>query len=127
MGGQGGDGDKPLHGDPYGGIHRDGEEDLGDGQQDGDEVGVGEEQVGGGDHGEAEGQVGQQDGGGVGDEEQRQQGPEYRLQLQVLLLQHHQGQEVPWTHQHTLIYAVPCKCKIKTAVLQYQVCWNVEC
>ena len=100
MGGQGGDGDKPLHGDPYGGIHRDGEEDLGDGQQHGDEVGVGEEQVGGGDHGEAEGQVGQQDGGRVGDEEQRQQRPEFRLQLQLPLLQHHQGQEVTWTHQH---------------------------
>ena len=92
--GVGGDGDEPLHGHPDGGVDRDGEEDLGDGQQDGDEVGVGEEEVGGGDHGEAEGQVGQQDGGGVGDEKQRQQGPEYRLQLQVLLLQHHQRQEV---------------------------------
>lgn len=100
MRGVGGDRDEPLHGDTDGGVDRDGEEDLGDGQQDGDEVGVGEEEVGGGDPGEAEGQAGQQDGGGVGDEEQRQQGPEYRLQLQVPLLQHHQGQEVTCTHQH---------------------------
>ena len=65
------DRDKPLDGDPDGGVHRDGEEDLGDGEQDWDEVGVGEQGVSGGHHGEAEHDVGQQDAGGIGNQQQR--------------------------------------------------------
>ena len=89
------DGDEPFHGDPDGCVHGDGEEDLGDGEQDRNKVGVGEQGVPGGDHGEAEHQVDQEDAGGVGDQQQGQHVPEDRLQLQVLLLQHHQGQHVP--------------------------------
>ena len=80
------DWDEPLHGDPDGGVHGDGEEDLGDGEQDGDEVGVGEQGVPGGHHREAEHDVGQEDTGGVRDKQQREHVPEDGLQLQVLLL-----------------------------------------
>ena len=59
------DADESLYSHSNSCVDGDGEEYLGDGEQDGDEVGEGEEGVVGGDDGQTEHQDGQDDAGGV--------------------------------------------------------------
>ena len=84
------DADEPLHRHSNSWVDGDGEEDLGDGEQDGDEVGEGEEGVVGGDDWEREHEGGEEDAGGVRQQQKRQHVTEYWLQLKIFLLKNDQ-------------------------------------
>ena len=85
------DAHKALHRHTDGGVDGDGEADLGEGQEDGDQVGEGVEGIKWRYLRQGEDKVGENDTAGVGDEEQAEKILEYWLQIQVFVLKDCQG------------------------------------
>ena len=80
------DTDEPLRGHCHGGVHGDGEADLGQGEDEGDEVGEDVEAILVRETGDGEYEAGEDDADGVRDEQGGDQGLEDWLEVKIFVL-----------------------------------------